>query len=127
MATALELGPEGWKPYLEGLKNRPEPVLSPKQVAERDRLIEKAREAAAMLKEKYGAKRVILFGSLAHKLWFDEWTDVDLAVEDLSRGNFYRAWAEAEDLLGGRQLDLVDLADARPMVLRDVQRRGIEL
>jgi len=127
MATALELGPEGWKPYLEGLKNRPEPVLSPEQVAERDRLIEKAREAAAMLKEKYGAKRVILFGSLAHQLWFDEWTDVDLAVEGLVGADLYRAWSDVVGIIRDRTVDLVDVNDARPSVARAVETHGRQL
>jgi hypothetical protein len=66
MATALELGPEGWKPYLEGLKKRPEPVLSPEQIAERDSLIEKAREAyvdaAALRMQSYytGLEKLLL-------------------------------------------------------------------
>lgn len=65
MATALELGPEGWKPYIEALRSRPEPVSSPELLAERSHLLETAREAAAMLKEKYSAIRVVLFGSLS--------------------------------------------------------------
>jgi hypothetical protein len=49
MTTALEVGPEGWKPYLEGLRNRPEPDFSHEQIGERERLIEKVREAAVTL------------------------------------------------------------------------------
>ena len=127
MATALELGPEGWKPYLDGLKNRPEPVLSPEQIAERDRLIEKAREAAAMLKSKYGAKRVILFGSLAHKEWSHQRTDVDLAVEGLPDEVFYRAWGEADEMIPGRHMDIVSIASAKPSIREAIQRHGVEL
>ena len=43
MATALELGPEGWTPYLEALKRRPISVPSPQMVAERERLVDDAR------------------------------------------------------------------------------------
>lgn len=127
MATALELGPEGWKPYLEGLKARPEPTISPEQAAERDRLIEKAREAAAMLKEKYGATRVVLFGSLAHKIWFDDWSDVDLATDGVAGTDLYRAWADTVAIIREREVDLVDLTEARPSILQQIETHGIAL
>lgn len=127
MATALELGPEGWKTSLEPLRSRPEHVLSPEQFEERDRLIEKAREAAAMLKERYGAKRVILFGSLAHDLWFDEWTDVDLAVDGLTGTSLYRAWFDAVGIIQDRNVDLIPLQEVRPSVARTIAEHGREL
>jgi predicted nucleotidyltransferase len=127
MATALELGPEGWKPYLEGLKKRPEPVLSPEQIAERDRLIEKAREAAAMLKHKYGAKCVILFGSLAHKGWFHPRSDVDLAVEGVAPDDFYQAWEDAALMIRGRKVDLLRLETAATPMLRAIREEGVAL
>jgi predicted nucleotidyltransferase len=127
MATALELGPEGWKPYIEALRKRPEPILSPDEIMERERLIEKAKEAAAMLKERYGATRVILFGSLAHKEWFHERTDVDLAVEGLRDEVFYRAWGEADEMIPGRRMDIVGIASAKPSIREAIQRHGVEL
>ena len=39
-----------------------------------------AREAAAYLKEAFGATRVVAFGSLVHGDHFGEWSDIDLAV-----------------------------------------------
>jgi len=127
MATALELGPEGWKPYIEALRNRPEPVLSPEQVAERDALIAKAREAAAMLKEKYGAKRVWLFGSLVHQAWYDEASDGDLAVEGLREGSFYNAWREAEHFLIGRIPDFITVETVSQNMRLAIERDGMAL
>ena len=127
MATALELGPEGWKPYIEALRNRPEPVLSPEQVAERDALIQKAREAAAMLKDKYGATRVWLFGSLVHQIWFDEATDVDLGVEGLEAGSFWTAWGDVERIFLPRSFDLVEMHTASESLRLYVREQGQEL
>jgi len=36
-----------------------------------------------VLKSRFGARRVVLFGSLAHAAWFAPHSDVDLAVEGL--------------------------------------------
>lgn len=127
MATALELGPEGWKPYIEALRQRPDPVLTPEAKAERDRLIEKAREAATMLKTKYGATRVVLFGSLAHKAWFDGATDVDLAVDGIPGIAFYSAWSDVEAMIAGRDVDLVDLLEVRESLRAAIKRDGITL
>ncbi len=123
LATALELGPEGWKPYIEALDARPEPVLSPEEIAERERLLAKAREAAVMLKAKYGATRVVLFGSLAHQAWFHARSDVDLAVEGIAPEAFSLAWEEAQ-MLVGRSLDLVRVSAATPAVRRAIARHG---
>lgn len=127
MATALELGPEGWKPYIEALKKRPEPVLSPEQVAEREVLIAKAREAATMLKVKYGAKRVWLFGSLAHGAWFHPSSDVDLAVEGIPAEAFYHAWTAVEHIIKDRNVDLVDIASASVSIRRSITEEGMDL
>jgi predicted nucleotidyltransferase len=127
MATALELGPEGWKPYIEAMRSRPEPVPTPEEIAERDRLIEKAREAAAMLKQRYGATRVWLFGSLAHKVWFHVGTDVDLAAEGIPPRLFYRACAAIEHVIRDAPVDLVDISSTYPSVKRAIAVEGIEL
>jgi predicted nucleotidyltransferase len=127
MATALELGPEGWKPYIEALRKRPDPGPTPEHVAERDRLIAKAREAAAMLKQKYGATRVILFGSLAHRDWYHPRSDVDLAVEGIAPEVFYRAWTAIEHVIKDRPVDLVDVTAASPSVRRTLLDEGMDL
>jgi predicted nucleotidyltransferase len=46
----------------------------------RERTWELVRRAAAMLKEQFGATRVVAFGSLVHGHWFSSASDVDLAA-----------------------------------------------
>lgn len=41
-----------------------------------------ARRASHILKEEFGATRVVAFDSLAHGAWYGSCSDVDLAVED---------------------------------------------
>ena len=84
MPTALELSRKGWKRYIEAARRRPKP---PKPLSEdqrvRERLMGRIYEAAAVLKSRFGVRRVILFGSLAHDAWFMPDSDVDIAVEGL--------------------------------------------
>jgi predicted nucleotidyltransferase len=69
----------------------------------------------------------VLFGSLAHGGWFTPESDVYLAVEGVSSADYWRAWRAAEEAIGDRQVDLIDLADASDSLKRAIQRYGVEL
>jgi predicted nucleotidyltransferase len=83
--------------------------LTPDERRTRGRLLERIREAAAVLKSRFHARRVVLFGSLAHAAWFMPDTDVDLAVEGLSSGDYWQAWRAVEEIIADRQVDLVEI------------------
>jgi len=106
MATALELSREELMEYVAAWSGRTKPELTAEQITARDGFIARAKEAARMLKEKYGATRVVLFGSLAHQAWFDEHTDVDIAVVDADE--YWKAWGDVEKFFPGRRVDLID-------------------
>ncbi len=126
MATALELTPEQLQIYIENHRRRKPHVLTQAEIAEREALIAKAREAANMLREKYGVKRVTLFGSLAHQAWFSPDSDVDIMVEGIGP-EYWRAWGEVEKIIGKRQVDLVDWDMASESLRRAVRKKGIVL
>jgi len=89
--TALELRREGWKRYLEAAgRQPPPPELTPGERREHERLLKRIREAAAVVKTRFGARRVVLFGSLAHTAWFVPDSDVDLGVEGLVGDEYWR-------------------------------------
>jgi uncharacterized protein len=50
-----------------------------------------AHRAARLLREEFGATRVVAFGSLAHGAWFEPRSDIDLAVEGIPVEAFWRA------------------------------------
>jgi predicted nucleotidyltransferase len=128
MPTALELTSEERKRYIEAASRRPPaPDLSPEEKRERERLLEQAREAAAVLKERFGVRRVVLFGSLAHAAWFVPDSDVDLAVEGLADRDYWRAWREIEEIIGDRLVDLIDIERASESLRRAIERYGVEL
>lgn len=127
MPTALELSPKGWKRYLEAAQRRPVvPVTTPDEQREREQLLEQVRQAAALVKTRFGAWRVILFGSLAHVAWFRPDSDVDLAVEGLKGDAYWQAWRLFEELLD-RPVDLIAIETAGKSLRQAIQRYGIDL
>ncbi|SPD74593.1 DNA polymerase beta domain protein region (modular protein) [uncultured Desulfobacterium sp.] len=128
MSTALELGPEGWVEYLDSARKPTKSAgLSPVEKQERLLLISKAKKAAKAIKEKFGAQRVVLFGSLAHEAWYSPQTDVDLAVEGVAADDYWAAWRLAEDIVGDRTVDLVDLETSSVSLRHAIDRHGIEI
>lgn len=88
-------------------------------------LIKKVRLCAEKIKD-LGAKRVILFGSLAANR-FRKDSDVDMAVEGLSVDAYFKALGILEEILGDVSFDLVDMQEALPSVVRKIKEEGIEL
>lgn len=88
-----------------------------------------ARIASNILKEKYGAKKVVLFGSLANEKRFTPWSDIDLSVSGLPPKNYYKAAGEILDLGLSKdiKIDVLDINDCPLKMRRRIKREGIEL
>lgn len=128
MPTALELTREERKRYLEAARRRPSPPdLTSVEQRTRERILDRTREAAAALKSRFGARRVFLFGSLAHAAWFAPDSDVDLAVEGLAGDDYWRAWRVVEEIIGDRPVDLIAIEMARESLRQAIRRYGVEL
>ncbi|MDX1521499.1 MAG: nucleotidyltransferase domain-containing protein [Anaerolineae bacterium] len=128
MATALELGYEGWQHYLKSNRHRTMvPQLTVADQQAREAILHRVREAAQLLKSRYKAKRVVLFGSLAHEAWFNPHSDVDLAVEALPSDCYWQAWSAVEKIIGDRAVDLVELESASESMQAAIERNGIVL
>jgi predicted nucleotidyltransferase len=128
MPTALELTLEERKHYLEAARRRPRlAALTPGDGSMRERLLNRTRRAAEILKSRFGARRVVLFGSLAHAAWFAADSDVDLAVEGLTGETYWQAWGLIEKIIGDRPVDLIEIESAGESLRRAIQRYGVEL
>lgn len=128
MSVAFELTPAELKRYRDAARRRAAAcVLTPADAAARDDLLKRVRSAAAALKTRYGAKRVILFGSLAHEAWYRADSDVDLAVEGLARDTIWQAWRAVEEIIGDRPVDLVEVETARESLRSAIERTGVPL
>jgi len=128
MPTALELTPAERKRYVEAAGRRPAPPeLTPAERHSRERLLSRIREAATLLKSRFGVQRVILFGSLAHAAWFAPDSDVDLAVEGLRGEAYWQAWRLLEEIIHDRPVDVIEIETASESLRRAIQRYREEL
>jgi predicted nucleotidyltransferase len=83
--------------------------------ARKEQALGAAASCARLLRERFGARQVILFGSLAGQGPWHERSDIDLAVEGLVSGDFFPAYSACCDLLPrGLGLDLVPLESVYP-------------
>jgi len=94
----------------------------------RQQLFQTAQKCADWLAEKYAVRAVYLFGSVAWPERFHADSDIDLAVEGLPEGRYFRALAELWRLLPpGRELNLVPLEAAFPELAKRVRKEGVVL
>jgi predicted nucleotidyltransferase len=87
---------------------------------------EAARKAARLLKNKFGATRVVVFGSLARNIGFTLWSDVDIAAWGLAPEDTFRAIGATMDMESEIPVNLVDVNTALPSLLKIIEREGIE-
>ena len=86
-----------------------------------------ARRAAQLLQDRYGVKRVRVFGSLLHPGQFHAKSDIDLAVEGLAVRDYWDALADVLFLDDKITIEMVDPDTCLPAVWANVEREGVDL
>ncbi|MBE3573564.1 MAG: nucleotidyltransferase domain-containing protein [Moorella humiferrea] len=86
---------------------------------------QKAREVASLLRETYGVREVILYGSLARGD-FREGSDIDLFVRGFT-GPYWQMLARAERVATPFEISIVCEEDALPSLREEVAREGVKL
>jgi len=96
--------------------------------ARREKAWAAARLAAGILKNRYHASRVVVFGSLAQKgARFTRWSDVDIAAWGLKERDWLRALGTLLDLDVGFQVNMVDVTTCTPELLATIEQDGVEI
>ncbi len=95
--------------------------------ARRMRALALAQTAAQLLKQEFGAARVLLFGSTLTPAFFHERSDIDLAVWGLDERLYLRALSRLLDLDPAFEFDLVEFEAARPGLQASIQKEGQEV
>ena len=114
-----------FEPYLSGWRERfAKRRLDAAATAQRAERV--ARRLAQRIVDRYGARRVVLMGSLARGD-FAEGSDIDLAVEGLPPDVFFSAGADIEAAAEGFSVDLVPIESATPLFLERIREEGIAL
>ncbi len=120
--TALALTAKEWQAYQPGAR------ITDEQATERwQRAREVARAAAELLRQQFGARRVVGFGSVANHTGFNRWSDIDLAAWGIPPESFYRAVAAVTGLSAEFEIDLVAPEDCPPSLRQVIEREGIDL
>jgi len=92
--------------------------------------LKEAKRVAEVLRERYGVRRAVLFGSLAKYLRgtgeFTERSDIDLAVEGLPKEKYFKVLSEI-NRLSEFEIDLIDLEGCPEFLKRLIEREGIEI
>jgi len=120
----MKIDPEEMKIYRRSAQERS--LKRQKELAKRrQRAQELAYQAAQILKDEFGATRVVLYGSLLHPELFHLRSDVDLAAWDVQ--HYFRAVARLLDLDPEIEINLVPIEDVRPSLSATIEREGVEL
>jgi len=93
----------------------------------REKAWKTARRAAKLLKEDFGAQRVVVFGSLLRPECFNKWSDVDIAAWGIRPEDTFRAMGAVMDLSENIEINLVDMDTCRATLRAVIEREGQEI
>ena len=123
--TALDLSPEELKKYHPREAFRKRRAETRVEVAKRRRrAYAAALKAAKLLKTKFGAKEVILFGSLARRGSFTLYSDIDLAERGIPSDSYLTAMDTVLYLDKEFKIDLVELDTCLPAMREEIESEG---
>jgi predicted nucleotidyltransferase len=126
--TALDITGDEWRAYDMGAAVRRRQASVDPQAQERWQQAQQlARDAAQRLRDQFGARRVVLFGSTVERSLFTRWSDVDLAVWGVPPEQFYEAVAAVTSLHVGIPVDLVDAEQCGEDIKKTIEQEGVEL
>jgi predicted nucleotidyltransferase len=86
-----------------------------------------AHYAADLLKTRFGASRVVVFGSLTRENCFTPWSDVDIAAWGIPPKDTWRAMSALLELDTTIAVNLVPAESCRPALSAAIEQEGIEL
>lgn len=112
--------------YRKALKSRAFTVRSQSD-SRLKKALKIADRAALLLKEEFGVKKVIVFGSLLEPALFHLRSDIDLAVWGLTGRTYYRAVGILQSLDPDIKIDLIAFEDASKSIQETILRKGKEL
>jgi len=127
MSTALEMKPEEWRKFKPGKRIATRAAQSKDLEERRAKALELAKKASFLLRKRYGAKRVVVFGSLARRKAFSAWSDIDLAAWGIVPDKFFSAVAAVTGLSPDFKIDLVEPDTCREAIRTSIEKHGVEI
>ena len=124
--SSLDLTPQAMLSYRAAARRQQEQERLALIARERQAW-ELARRAAALLRDQFAARRVVVFGSLVHPGCFTPWSDVDVAAWGLSPEHTFRAMGAVMDLGNDIQVNLVDVDTCSAALRAVIEHEGVDL
>jgi predicted nucleotidyltransferase len=93
----------------------------------RERAWKTARTASRILRDRFGAVRVVVFGSLTRPSGFTQRSDIDLAARGIPSEKFCRAVADATGFSQEFEINLTDIGTCSPNLPEAAEKEGIDL
>ncbi len=122
----LNISPEKMAEYRQGARRRA--AVRQSKLDERFHLAWKiARQGAEVLRTRFQAEKVVVFGSLLNRSRFHERSDIDLAAWGVSEREYLRALGSLLDLTAEFSIDLVRAEEAREHLRKEIETQGIPL
>jgi predicted nucleotidyltransferase len=126
MTTALEMKREEWHRF-NPAKNITVRIAKGEGIKRREKALAVAKQAASILRQQFGAYKVVAFGSLLSGEMFSSWSDIDLAAWGIEADSFYSAVAVVTGLSTEFNIDLVEPDTCRKVIKETIQKHGIEI
>lgn len=121
--TVLDLSLEEIEEYRRYLKEREREILKSRF----QKAWSLARDISVILKRKYEAKKVLVFGSLVDESRFNRWSDIDIAVLGIPTSKYLKALAEIISMGNDFKIDMIDLEDCKDSLKETIEKEGIEI
>lgn len=99
------------------------------RAAKRERAWSAARQCAALLRERFGAARVDVFGSLVVEdgRWFGVRSDIDLAAWGVRDADYFTAVGQLQGVGGEFEVDLVAMERCPTHLRATIEEHGVTL
>lgn len=124
--TAFQMTPDEWKQYCPSVpKTRKAMYRSSAISGSRDEAFKVAKQAAELLRRRFSAKKVVLFGSTATNIGFSEFSDIDLAAWGIPFDQYYKAVASITGLSSRFKVDLIDPESCIESLKKAISEQGV--
>ena len=127
MATALEMKPEQWRRFKPSKSVAARRAQGEFLEVRRKKAFDIAKQAASILRQEFGAERVVVFGSVVNSENFTFWSDIDLAAWGIAPDDFYAAVAAVTGLSPEFKIDLLEPDTCREPIKDAIQKQGVEI
>ena len=123
---ASEVSQAKWAEYAAGW-HQLEADRKAQRLERHARARQAAQVAAAVLRERFGARRVRALGSVLYPESFHLHSDIDLAAEGIAPLQVLKAWCAISAIAPEFEFDLITPDECRPEIWASVEAEGIDL